>query len=99
MNKQHHYIKILPEYYEAIERGEKTFEVRFNDRNYQKNDVLHLQEWKNGGYTGREITAEVTYLLDSADYCKEGYVIMAIKVIDCLAHYRPSITNNAADPG
>lgn len=81
MSRQHHYIKILPEYYRAVERGEKTFEVRFNDRNYQNRDVLHLQEWANGLYTGRSIDAEVTYLLDSPDYCKEGYVIMAIKVI------------------
>ena len=81
MSKQHHYIKILPEYYRAIERGDKTFEVRFNDRNYQKYDVLHLQEWMNGDYTGREITADVTYILDSPDFCKEGFVIMAIKMV------------------
>jgi len=80
MSRQHHYIKILPEYYRAIESGKKTFEVRFNDRNYQVYDILHLQEWLNGGYTGREITAEVTYMIDDSNYCKEGYVIMAIKV-------------------
>lgn len=80
MNRQHHYIKILPEYYKAVESREKTFEVRFNDRNYQVYDILHLQEWLNGDYTGREITAEVTYILDNPDYCKEGYVIMSIKV-------------------
>ena len=28
MSRQHHYLKILPEYYRAIERGEKTFEIR-----------------------------------------------------------------------
>jgi ASC-1-like (ASCH) protein len=81
MSRQHHYIKIRPEYYRAIERGEKTFEVRYNDRNYKKYDVLHLQEWLNGDYTGREITADVTYILNNPDYCKEGYVVMAIKVV------------------
>lgn len=81
MSKQHHYIKILPEYYRAVERGEKTFEVRFNDRNYQKYDCLHLQEWTNDGYTGREITAEVTYVLDDTKFCKEGFVIMSIIVL------------------
>lgn len=81
MSKQHHYLKILPEFYRAIEKGEKPFEVRFNDRNYQMYDVLHLQEWCGGVYTGRQITAEVTYLLDNPDYCKEGFVIMGIKVI------------------
>lgn len=81
MSKQHHYIKIRPEYYRAIERGEKTFEVRYNDRNYKKYDVLHLQEWLNGEYTGRVIVADVTYVLANPEYCKEGYVVMAIKVV------------------
>ena len=80
MSRQHHYIKVFPEYYRAIERGEKTFEVRFNDRDYHVHDILHLQEWL-GDYTKREIQAEVTYLLDSPDYCKDGFVIMSIKVI------------------
>lgn len=78
MNRQHHYIKILPECYNAIDSGEKSFEVRYNDRNYQVHDILHLQEWYNGNYTGREMAVEVTYLLDAPDYCKEGYVIMSI---------------------
>ena len=80
MSRQHHHIKILPEYYRAIESGKKTFEVRFNDRNYQVYDILHLQEWLNGDYTGREITAEVTYMIDDPSYCKDGYVIMSIKI-------------------
>ena len=64
--------------YNAINQGKKGFEVRFNDRNYQVNDILHLQEWTNGEYTGREMEVEVTYLLDDPNYCKDGYVIMAI---------------------
>lgn len=80
MSRQHHYLKIVPEYYRAIERGEKTFEVRFNDRNYQKYDILHLKEW-SGEYTGREITAAVTYILEDTRYCKDGYVVMSIVVI------------------
>ena len=83
MSKQHHYIKILPEYYRAIESGKKTFEVRYNDRNYQVYDILHLQECVNDYYTGREITAEITYILDDSKYCKDGYVVMAIK-IECI---------------
>ena len=79
MDRQHHYIKILPEYFKAIESGEKTFEVRFNDRNYHVHDILHLREWSDGEYTGPEMEVEVTWLLDNPDYCKEGYVIMAIK--------------------
>ena len=81
MSRQHHDIKILPEYYRAIERGEKKFEVRKNDRDYHKYDILHLQEWLGGEYTGREIIAEVTYLLDDTTFCKDGYVIMSIDIM------------------
>ena len=33
-----HELKILPEYFEAIENGEKNFEVRLNDCNFAKGD-------------------------------------------------------------
>ena len=75
---KHHYLKILPEYYEAVLCGNKTFEVRFNDRDYQINDVLHLQEW-NQNYTGRELVKVVSYILDNSDYCKEGFVILGLR--------------------
>ena len=81
MNRRRHELKILPEYFEAIEKGEKNFEVRFNDRDFAKGDILLLREHNADGYTGRTITTEVTYLLDNPAYCKEGYVIMAIKKI------------------
>ena len=69
-----HDLKIRLEYFEAIVHGDKTFEVRFNDRNYKKHDILHLQEHDGENYTGRELSVEVTCLLDNPGYCKEGYV-------------------------
>lgn len=79
MSRQHHNLKILPEHFMAIERGDKTFEVRFNDRNYRKHDILHLQEWFGGEYSGRELAVAVTGIYDNPEYCKEGFVIMSIK--------------------
>lgn len=43
-----HELKILPEYFDAVNCGKKNFEIRLNDRNYQKDDELILREW---GYT------------------------------------------------
>lgn len=40
-----HTLKVVPPYFEAIADGSKTFEVRKNDRAYQKGDVLRLREW------------------------------------------------------
>ena len=77
-----HELKIMPEYFEATARGEKNFEVRFNDRNFAKGDILLLRKHDGNYYTGHQITTEVTYLLDNPAYCKEGYVIMAIKRLE-----------------
>jgi hypothetical protein len=73
-----HELKILPEYFDAIVKGRKTFEVRRRDRDYQVGDLLALNEWNLETYTGRSCFAQVVYILDNEDYCKEGYVILGI---------------------
>lgn len=37
--------KILPEYFQAIVDGKKTFELRLNDFDIQEGDILILEEW------------------------------------------------------
>ena len=78
MSRQHHYIKILPEYYIAVDKGIKTFEIRFNDRNYKVGDILHLQEFCGGQYTSRELQREISYMIDDPNYCKEGFVVLGL---------------------
>lgn len=85
MNRQHHSLKTAQEYFEEVRKGNKTFEVRFNDRNFRRGDILRLQEvFPDLTYTGRVIRAEVTYLLGGEQFCKAGYVIMGIKVLEVL---------------
>ena len=49
-----HELKVVPPYFDALVSGAKTFEVRKNDRAYQRGDVLKLREWHpaapGGGY-------------------------------------------------
>ena len=61
-----HELKCWPEYYDAVERGDKPFEIRKWDRPYQVGDTLLLQEYdpEKQDYTGRQIKRKVTYLLD-----------------------------------
>lgn len=40
-----HHVKCWPEFFEPIFAGLKTFEIRLNDRDYQVDDLLVLQEW------------------------------------------------------
>ncbi len=77
MSRQHHYLKTETEYFQAIERGEKKFELRKNDRNFQSLDVLHLEETVNGVYTGRKMEFEVKYILHGGKYgLSDEYCIM-----------------------
>jgi len=80
-----HRLKILPEYYEAVVKGKKKFEVRENDRGYQVGDHLALSEWdpKTKNYTGKEIWVFVTYMMEGGQYgLDEKYVIMSIEILD-----------------
>jgi len=65
MPEKKHDLKTWPEYFAEIANGNKTFELRKNDRNFEPGDVLVLQEWnpESKDYTGREITKKVGYLL------------------------------------
>lgn len=76
-----HKLKLLPTYFEAVRLGNKTFEVRKDDRGFNEGDTLILQEWTPNGYTEREIEVAVTYILRDTEYCKEGYCVMGIKLV------------------
>lgn len=78
-----HYLKIIPEFFNLIVSGQKTCEVRYNDREYRVGDILLLREYDylNCSYTGRSFLCRVTHILDSSDYCKQGFVVMSIKAI------------------
>lgn len=81
--------KILPEYFEAIESGKKTYELRLGDFEAAEGDTLLLREWdpERKVYTGREITKEITYVrkfkIDELYWPKEeimekGLVVVSI---------------------
>lgn len=81
-----HDLKILPEWFNAVISGVKTFEIRRDDRNFQPRDVLLLREWDGKAYTGRTCKADVTMVL-RGEYCRAGYCTMAIRA------YRERMTN------
>ena len=77
MKRQHHYLKTESEYYQAIERGDKKFELRKNDRNFKKHDMVILEEVINGIKTGKSLPPfEICYILEGGKYgLPEGYCI------------------------
>ena len=90
-----HELKILPEYYDAVRCGDKRFEIRKNDRNFHRGDILRLKEWDGENYTGEELDALVRYILyDFTGGLQDGYCIMSI---DTMMHNIPRVT--ATDNG
>lgn len=75
-----HALKTLPEYFEAVRKGYKTFELRKNDRDFRVGDYLALNEWDGEKYTGRALLAKITYMLDPNDImeCVGGFVILGL---------------------
>jgi hypothetical protein len=79
-----HELKCWIEYYGIIADGDKTFEIRNNDRDFKVFDVLHLREYdpKKMEYTGNSLYAEVLYILSDFVGLQPGYVAMQIRILD-----------------
>ena len=71
--------KILPEYFEAVIRGKKTFEIRKDEDDIQVGDAIILKEWDGEKYTGRETGRNISYVLRNVPQygLSEGYCIMS----------------------
>jgi hypothetical protein len=80
-----HHLKVWSEYMDDLINGSKTFELRFNDRNFQVGDLLHLREFDRdqAQYLKRELLVKISYILDGSafDAIKKGFVVMAIKPV------------------
>ena len=76
-----HELKIAPNYFEKVVSKEKSFEVRYNDRNFRVGDILKLMEYTEGSYTGRSVYTEVTYILQDFKGLQPNYVVLSIELI------------------
>ena len=76
MSRKHHYLKCEVGFFAQTLMGNKSFEVRKNDRNYTIGGMVYLQESIEGVKTGRELDPkEIIYILEGGmfgidkDYC------------------------------
>jgi len=79
----------LPEYFQKIIDGIKTYELRLADFECNHGDILVLREWdpKTKEYTGRVIEKTVTYVIKTKGQTfwskenveKYGFQIIAFK--------------------
>jgi len=75
-----HHLKTWPEYYRAVVSGAKKVEIRKDDRGFQVDDLLRLEEFEpdKQEYTGSCYTVKVTHILRDRPWVPEGYVAMSI---------------------
>jgi len=82
-----HELKVWPSYFFSLASGRKAFEVRRDDRGFQKGDVLWLREFdpkkfSKGEYSGNATYARIDYILTGGQFGIEaGYVVMALTFI------------------
>ena len=76
--RKNHYLKTETEYFQAVEKGNKKFELRKNDRNFEVGDRIYLEETIEGIKTGRELPPlEIMYILKGGKYgLEEDYCIL-----------------------
>ncbi|KAF1065249.1 DUF3850 domain-containing protein [Burkholderia gladioli] len=99
----HHELKTDPDVFAAVLAGDKTHEIRYNDRSFKVGDTLRLRETRYSGesmkcqpddypleYTGREITRVVSHVLD-------GYGLMPGWVVLSFASERAAVSPATAD--
>jgi len=90
MSDDAHELRCWPQFFQAVWDGDKTFEVRRDDRGFEVGHALMLREYdpeldeRAAGerYTGRELTASVTYVLRGNGFGVEsGFVVLGIKLL------------------
>ncbi len=74
--KANHRCKCLTPYYQEVIDGNKTFEIRFNDRGYKVGDYITLLEFTGLALTGREATFTIGYLTNFEQ--KAGHVVFSL---------------------
>ena len=86
MLNQLHRIKIRESFADAVYSGDKTFEVRKNDRGYQKGDYVDFIVLYDDGceYTDHPLSKkryEITYVL-SGWGIEDGFCVFGIKPVN-----------------
>jgi len=84
MNKVH-FLKIMPRFFQRVLSGNKTAELRKNDRSYQVGDILVLREFYNDKYTGREVVVTVSDIVRTSDFrdgLRNGTCMLSFRKLD-----------------
>lgn len=77
-----HKLKTLSEYFQDVDSGLKTFEIRKNDRSFKVGDTLELLEYdkESDQITGNLCLRQITYIVEGGKFgLEKDFVVMGIK--------------------
>lgn len=78
-----HEVKCNTEYFQRVATGQKRFEIRKNDRDYQVGDILHMYEFypdeKQTTNWGSMIPVKIVYMTSYKQL--PGYVVLGIELL------------------
>ncbi|MEH1794619.1 DUF3850 domain-containing protein [Nostoc sp.] len=79
-----HTLKTVEPYFSQVREKKKTFEIRRDDRYYKVGDILKLLKYdaRQQKFSGDEVLAEVTHILDNYPALEYGYVVLSIKLLE-----------------
>ncbi len=77
MSKKHE-LKIIQPYFSDVSIGRKKFELRNNDRDFEKGDILKLREWDGEQFTGNFIIRKISYVLENVEGLQKGFCVLGI---------------------
>lgn len=89
-----HTLKTDPDAFDALFDNKKTFEIRFNDRDFKVGDRLRLRRTESTGeqmalynyplrYTGSEIECRISHILYGDYGLLKGWCCLSIKDLIC----------------
>lgn len=78
-----HTLKTIPPFFDHVRNGDKTFELRKNDRPFKVGDTLVLQEYDptKDEFTGCEEKRRITYILVDWTGLDRDFVILGLESI------------------
>lgn len=76
-----HELKIEATYLDRLCAGQKTFEIRFNDRDYQVGDYLRFTSKDHFLGEGFNPLFEVVYISNYPQGLKDGWVVLGVKYL------------------
>lgn len=93
ISRKEHKIKIKKRYYDAVLKGEKTFEIRKNDRDYNVGDIINfipIADDCDMILPHNQTSYKVTYVFHGGEYgLEEGYCVFGIAPIEVNPQWIP----------